>query len=598
MTKYRSPEHTIRDVLEASVYGGKLVGSRGSSFRHSSTSSPDEPHERHGHNVGAARNIEHEKASVERASESEAQREREVEKRKKEAEARSKETAKMAKEETVSEGMFSKHDTDHLKQMHARDSASISRLPKNAKYQHADDVIDREHNIRKELQKRGHTVERPKHKLVIEDEMSSGTEARTKIKNVSRPDDPEPTSPKSKLAKTAEIKTKIIDEEKPLMSSKTFGLPDSLIAAVRQIVEKKDDEKLKGGKTAVDLEPKTNDKPDDNDDDDDDVKNESKHTTPKNEKEKKLAALAHPKNKITHKDVLVGRGVVKEDESEQIVEISKQTLGSYIKKASKDRGRSGIEVGASSHGSDEQKSYLQSMKKRQKGIEKATDKLTKEEAEQIDEVSKATLGSYITKVAGLPPEKVKPSREKGIEMASKKIHKEDVEFSAEEVARIAEIAKSFPAEIDEAVKKSVPSAPTAVSSPIRGPNQDQSGVGTKGSTTDYTISDEKKLRKEEVELDEGRGRPRKNPLPAGQETEGDDTHKHPMQQLEKISHAIEGKEPHFEHKDGSKSKISRHLARHIVAIHNSMRTSQEKDGFAQKVHANRDSMKAEVGKHI
>jgi hypothetical protein len=220
-----------------------------------------------------------------------------------------------------------------------------------------------------------------------------------------------------------------------------------------------------------------------------------------------------------------------------------------------------------------------------------------------------------------------------------------------------------------------------VSAPIRGANQDQSGFGVKKNTADYTISDEKKVRKEEVEeldestlkdkitdkdgnryelhlnvkgvsghkddhvivqthkngkairksdlgmlrsgggnryvskdksyimkkfnsfkeeveLEEGRGRPRKNPLPAGQEPAGDDTHKHPMQQLEKISHAIEGNEPHFEHKDGSKSKVTKHLAKHIVAIHNSMRTSQEKDNFAQKVHANRESMKSEVSKHF
>lgn len=34
------------------------------------------------------------------------------------------------------------------------------------------------------------------------------------------------------------------------------------------------------------------------------------HTVPKTEKEKSLAALANPKDKITHKDVMVGRGVV------------------------------------------------------------------------------------------------------------------------------------------------------------------------------------------------------------------------------------------------------------------------------------------------
>lgn len=42
------------------------------------------------------------------------------------------------------------------------------------------------------------------------------------------------------------------------------------------------------------------------------------HTVPKTEKEKKLAALAHPKDKITHADVLKGRGVMKEAEMDGV----------------------------------------------------------------------------------------------------------------------------------------------------------------------------------------------------------------------------------------------------------------------------------------
>lgn len=40
-------------------------------------------------------------------------------------------------------------------------------------------------------------------------------------------------------------------------------------------------------------------------------------TTPKTEREKDLAAKAHPKDKITHKDVLVARGVVTKEEKEE-----------------------------------------------------------------------------------------------------------------------------------------------------------------------------------------------------------------------------------------------------------------------------------------
>lgn len=41
------------------------------------------------------------------------------------------------------------------------------------------------------------------------------------------------------------------------------------------------------------------------------------HTVPKTAKEKALAALAAPKDKITHKDVLVGRGAVEEEEKDE-----------------------------------------------------------------------------------------------------------------------------------------------------------------------------------------------------------------------------------------------------------------------------------------
>lgn len=45
---------------------------------------------------------------------------------------------------------------------------------------------------------------------------------------------------------------------------------------------------------------------------DGEVIDEKTHTVPKTEKEKKLAALAEPKDKITHADVMTGRGVRKE----------------------------------------------------------------------------------------------------------------------------------------------------------------------------------------------------------------------------------------------------------------------------------------------
>ncbi len=75
------------------------------------------------------------------------------------------------------------------------------------------------------------------------------------------------------------------------------------------------------------------------------------------------------------------------EEAEQIDELSKSTLGSYIKKAS--GGMKGIAVNAhlagSATNSDQKKMHWAKALKREKGISKAVDKVTKEEVEQIDE---------------------------------------------------------------------------------------------------------------------------------------------------------------------------------------------------------------------
>lgn len=126
------------------------------------------------------------------------------------------------------------------------------------------------------------------------------------------------------------------------------------------------------------------------------------HTVPKTDKEKKLASLAHPKDKITHKDVMVGRGVVAKEEVEELDELSKSTIGSYIKKASQDKAdmanTTGFRAGAKQpvyNTSDESDKE----KKRMTGISRAVNKLTKEEVEELDELNKSTLASYAKKAS-------------------------------------------------------------------------------------------------------------------------------------------------------------------------------------------------------
>ena len=159
---------------------------------------------------------------------------------------------------------------------------------------------------------------------------------------------------------------------------------------------------------------------------------------------------------------------------------------------------------------------------------------------------------------------------------------EEVDLTDEELDRLEAIAQ----ELDEA-------KPTIVSAPIRGANQDQSGENTKNTSADYTISDSKKMKKEEVELDEAkRGRPRKNAAP-DQAPGEDEEHEHVIMQLRKVV-STHGARP-VKHLDGKSTKMTPQLAQHALNKHNAMKTAAEKQDFEQKLHKSHDSMKSALG---
>ncbi len=142
---------------------------------------------------------------------------------------------------------------------------------------------------------------------------------------------------------------------------------------------------------------------------------------PKTPKEKSLAALAHPKDKITHKDVLVGRGVLKKEEKEQLDELSKKTLGSYIKKAQStqinDYQDQADHAGYGEH--PERRKGLGRSEKIHRAVDKLVSKKTNEEVEQLQEYEskggvykhKGNYGtSYKTDEEG---NEIKPAKQKG-----------------------------------------------------------------------------------------------------------------------------------------------------------------------------------------
>lgn len=82
------------------------------------------------------------------------------------------------------------------------------------------------------------------------------------------------------------------------------------------------------------------------------------------------------------------------EEAQQIDELKKSTLASYVKKATPEIvGRT---MAAVSNNSTETKKYASKLGNRVKGVATAADKMAKEEVE-LDEVSGAKLGAYMVK---------------------------------------------------------------------------------------------------------------------------------------------------------------------------------------------------------
>lgn len=145
---------------------------------------------------------------------------------------------------------------------------------------------------------------------------------------------------------------------------------------------------------------------------------------------------------------------------EQIDEISKSKLGDYVKAATRDVARSAAnsarDYTASNLKKDHTAKALKSWR-REKSIDKAVDRLTKESVEQIDEISKATVQSYTDKAvrrirgnlykadAGYPltakDNKSDQKRSKGLDHADAKLGGYAKVNARESVEQIDEISK-------------------------------------------------------------------------------------------------------------------------------------------------------------
>lgn len=129
---------------------------------------------------------------------------------------------------------------------------------------------------------------------------------------------------------------------------------------------------------------------------------EKEHTVPKTPKEKSLAKLAHPKDKITHKDVLVGRGVLKKENSGDRMGVIVGTRKEKVELDPKLKEEEQVDERKLTGAETEKKEKLVlSLKKKMGGFKKrygerakdvmyatATKMAKNEEVEQVDEGSK------------------------------------------------------------------------------------------------------------------------------------------------------------------------------------------------------------------
>ena len=99
--------------------------------------------------------------------------------------------------------------------------------------------------------------------------------------------------------------------------------------------------------------------------------------------------------------------------------------------------------------------------------------------------------------------------------------------------------------------------------------------------------------KEETELDEARGRPRKNPLPAGKAPSDEpEPRQHIMQQLQRAKLSMHGGD-HITFKDGSKHFVKGDHAAKLLSKYAGMKPF-EKEAFQKKIHGSHSDLKSEL----
>lgn len=147
---------------------------------------------------------------------------------------------------------------------------------------------------------------------------------------------------------------------------------------------------------------------------------EAEGSTPRNEREKKLAAMHGDKTKITHGDVLKARGVVREGIMDKIKQVGKKVADTVGHKDDKDlikdlQKKAGVPQTGKKPMKEEQEPMLEDFT-----IEELIEFMDTEDYQQLDELSRGTLVSYVNKVSKLKGARA-GEHQGGLQRAAKKI---------------------------------------------------------------------------------------------------------------------------------------------------------------------------------
>ena len=253
------------------------------------------------------------------------------------------------------------------------------------------------------------------------------------------------------------------------------------------------------------------------------------------------------------------------EDVEQIAELSNKTLGSYTKKAADDFQKRKPKMGYDGQ--------LKKMQNRKVGVNRALDKMYGEEAEGVEEA----------KVDGVAAGSMDDN---GHLCATKVFHKEWAEgtpiFSQHAEPDANGDIAWYDVMFEHGIEKGVSIEDLDV---LMSETHERHG---------------KRKMKEDINnlaraalasLEEARGRPRKNPLPADQSDEPE-PRQHIMQQLQRAKLSMRGGE-HVTFKDGTKHHVSGQHAEKMLAKYSAMKPAG-KEEFQKKIGASHAAFKEEL----